>query len=60
MREQDKNSMKDQEQIRQRMREYRAKRKSHSDISRLPKEVQQAAKIIVEETEKYKHLLNEE
>ena len=60
MREQDKNSMKDQEKISKHIREYLNKRKSHSDISRLPKEVQQAAKIIVEETEKYKHLLNEE
>ena len=60
MREQDKKSMKDQEQIRQRMREYKANRKSNSDISRLPEGAQRAAKIIVEETEKYKHLLNEE
>ena len=60
MNDRDKKSMKDQEQIRQRMLKYKANRKSHSDISRLPKEVQQAAKIIVEETEKYKHLLNEE
>jgi hypothetical protein len=52
MREQDKNSMKDQERISKHIREYLNKRKSHSDISRLPKEV--------EETEKYKHLLNEE
>ena len=59
MNDRDKKSMKDQEQIRQRMREYRANRTGHSDISRLPKEVQQAAKIIVEETEKYKHLLDE-
>ena len=59
MNDQDKNSMKDQEQIRQRMREYRANRKASSDISSLPKEFQQAAKIIVEETEKYKHLLDE-
>ena len=51
--------MKDQEQIRQRMREYRANMTGHSDISRLPKEVQEAAKIIAEENEKYKHLLNE-
>ena len=59
MREQDKNSMKDQEQIRQRMREYRANRKASSDISSLPKEFQQAAKTIAEENEKYKHLLDE-
>ena len=60
MREQDKNSMKDQEQIRQRMREYRANMKGDDDISSLPKGAQRAAKIIAEENEKYKHLLNEE
>ena len=59
MNDQDKNSMKDQEQIRQRMREYRANRKASSDISSLPKEFQQAAKTIAEENEKYKHLLDE-
>ena len=59
MNDRDKKSMKDQEQIRQRMREYRANMTGHSDISRLPKEVQQAAKIIAEENEKYKHLLDE-
>ena len=59
MNDQDKNSMKDQEQIRQRMREYRANMKGDDDISSLPKEFQRAAKIIAEENEKYKHLLDE-
>ena len=59
MNDRDKKSMKDQEQIRQRMREYRANRKVSSDISSLPKEFQRAAKTIAEENEKYKHLLDE-
>ena len=59
MNDQDKKSLKDQERISKHIREYRAKRKSHSDISRLPKGAQRAAKIIIEETEKYKHLLDE-
>jgi hypothetical protein len=59
MNDQDKKSLKDQERISKHIREYLNKRKSHSDISRLPEGAQRAAKIIVEETEKYKHLLDE-